>query len=190
MLGTIPDWLKPTPFVTPSSQPSGQTESNLQLEVKSPKAATTKAGIFDIFPALSYEDDNSSDDEASDDGGIYSKEEISKTLKDFRSRFSRLKLKWSQAFRDIESSHLLVTSDIAKIVTASKDLAAKVGSPCAIEGGSLQNLWQAFVHFSNKLQTNLSQSHEAIANLSNKNADLHLTLDEVQDAQTTSCCIV
>jgi hypothetical protein len=50
-------------------------------------------------------------------------------------------LKWSKALQDIESGHLLATSNIAKIITASKELVKNLGSPVALDGASYTKLW-------------------------------------------------
>jgi len=83
------------------------------LDLESPKRAAEKTGLFTIFPSLSYDDYDSSEDEEVVDRAMTS-EEVTFSIKEFRTRFAKLKQKWTSVFQDIEASHLMVTTDLDK----------------------------------------------------------------------------
>jgi len=56
--GDFPEWLlSPSLIETQAVQPLATGSTNLLIDIKSPTAANKKTDIFDIYPALSYEDD-------------------------------------------------------------------------------------------------------------------------------------
>jgi len=93
---------------------------------------------------------------------------------------------------------ILVTNNIAKLVSTSKDLASNIRVPAMVEGVTFSirvpamvegvtfsNLWQALAHLSDKLHRSVSQIHETVTSLVVKEADLCLSMDSVQDTQMT-----
>jgi hypothetical protein len=80
---------------------------------------------------------------------------------------------------------ILVTNNIAKLVSTSKDLASNIRVPAMVEGVTFSNLWQALAHLSDKLHRSVSQIHETVTSLVVKEADLCHSMDSVQDTQMT-----
>ncbi len=102
--GNFPEWLVPTSTV--ESNKKAECDPPQSLEALSPKDATAKVGIFEVFPSLSYDEDATSDEELDIPTTPDSQSEILKTLKEFHSQFTRLKFKWTKAFQEINGSHL------------------------------------------------------------------------------------
>jgi hypothetical protein len=156
-------------------------------EVLSPRWASAKTGIFEVFPSLSYEDDNVSDEESVDlssDPDNLNSGEVTQVLKEFRSRFARLKLKWTKAFQDIEGSHLLVTSDIQKLASVARNLLVSLGSPSTVDGHHFANLWDAVLQISQTLHQNIASTKDFVKDFLAKHDDLSDALFEIQSVKT------
>jgi hypothetical protein len=135
-----------------------------QLDLKSPAKAAERTGIFSLFPTLSYEDDES--DEISQEDVKVPKEDVLLAIKEFKLRFDRLKTKRSSAFQDVEVSHLLVTSDLAKVSSVTENLASAIGTPVDIEGVTYNSVWQAILQMSSRLQDSVTTLKDSIHNVS------------------------
>jgi hypothetical protein len=104
-LGNLPDWLIVPALTDPVSVDTTNMLNNEKelLDLESPKRAAEKTGMFTVFPSLSYEDYDSSEDEE--------------------------KQKWASVFQDIEANHLMVATDLDKLLLTSTALSAMLGSP-------------------------------------------------------------
>jgi predicted nucleic acid-binding Zn-ribbon protein len=130
-----------------------------QLDLVSPKKATEQAGIFSVFPTLSYDDDVENGDGT--DTPV-TKESVRDSIKEFNHRFARLKSKWTSAFQDVEVSHLLVTADLAKVSAATDTLTSAIGAPPVIDGVTFNSVWQAILHVSGRLQDGFTSLQESM----------------------------
>ncbi len=193
-LGNLPDWL----IVVTSPEPEGVvTTSRMSdgkglLDLESPKRAAEKTGLFTIFPSLSYDDYDSSEDEEVVDRAMTS-EEVTFSIKEFRTRFAKLKQKWTSVFQDIEASHLMVTTDLDKLSTTSAVLATKMGSPPdpATLDFPIASVWQAITQMYIKIQHHLASTMSTVQNHSETVEELStnvVTLQSLHDtlAQTVS----
>jgi len=153
------------------------------LEALSPKDATAKVGIFEVFPSLSYDEDATSDEELDIPTTPDSQSEILKTLKEFHSQFTRLKFKWTKAFHEIDGSNLLVTTDIQQLTEALQNLAVTLGPPKAVEGFQFHNLWKAIHAIASWLKQSCLETNVIIQELSISGDTLQMTVDDMQCAQ-------
>ncbi len=105
-----------------------------------------KVGLFDTFPALSYDKEDDLEEMfqmLSSAGGenTLESEVTHKILKEFHKRFISIKTKWTKAFHDIEGSHLMVASDILKLSRATNNLAQNIGIPINMEDKPFTSVW-------------------------------------------------
>jgi len=101
--GSLPAKLEPVDEIEESPPPLPQDP----LTLVSPKKSSDHAGIFSVFPALSYDDEV---DVVAEDNSTVTKESVLASIQEFNHRFAQLKGKWTSAFQDVEVSHLLVTA--------------------------------------------------------------------------------
>jgi len=144
-----------------------------QFKLSSPTAAAQNTGLFGIFPALSYEDENVSDSETSATSGTspnrQTMSEMIVTLNDFKHRFRRLKEKWSSAFQDIEVGHLMVTTDIERLGSLVQ---SQLGNGTSIEGTTHTNVWEALAHVASTMQHGMEATHLSVRTLADKLDDV------------------
>jgi hypothetical protein len=180
--GSYPEWLlsvQSTPVKEDSNKPEPITSTMGVLGLRSPQQAVLKTGLFDIFPALSYdEEDPVNDAEPSSS----TEETISTSIQEFCHRFARLKQKWTSAFQDVEVGHLLVTTDLAKISAATNTLLESMGQPVSIDGMTFTNVWQALVQINAKLQEGLAQVQDSTNYISDIVEDMNSNYTVMQDS--------
>jgi hypothetical protein len=176
--GIYPEWLlSAQSLVCPNLDETATVEDVLAL--KWPKQASNKTGIFDIFPALSYDDDDVSLGDT-DTVGI---DAVQTSIAEFKHRFSCLKQKWTTAFQDVEVGHLLVTTDLEQMSGVTNKLMEYVGLPLAIDGTLFTNVWQALSKTNIKLQEGITQVQDNTSYLSDLIEDISSNTAVIQDAQ-------
>jgi len=176
--GSLPAKLEPVDEIEESPPPLPQDP----LTLVSPKKSSDHAGIFSVFPALSYDDEV---DVVAEDNSTVTKESVLASIQEFNHRFARLKGKWTSAFQDVEVSHLLVTADLAKVSNATDTLASAIGTPPVIDGTTFDSVWQAILHVSSRLQHGFTSLQESITNVSldfdRLTTQHHQTMTTLQD---------
>jgi len=179
--GSYPDWL--IAAATPADVPDRDVgDVGDVLGLCSPKQASTRTGIFDVFPALSYdeEDENLKRVEMETTSP---EENVQASIQDFKHRFACLKQKWTSAFQDVEVGHFLVTSDLARISEVTNRLAASMGHPLAIDGTTFENVWQALERINSKLQEGLAHVQDSTSYISDLVEDMSSNQSVLQDSQ-------
>jgi len=122
--GNLPDWLL---LEAPAKSPPEDLTEDLQLE--SPVNAAEKTGIFNVFPALSYDDDALSGADSSASDVLLTTEEVTSSIRDFRQHFAMIKKKWTSVFQELEANHMMVATDLVKLSYSTNVLTARIGSP-------------------------------------------------------------
>jgi hypothetical protein len=145
--------------------------------VKSPRAAIDKTGIFEVPPMLSY--DSIPNDRAGLTS-VYTPTEVTSILKDFRHRFVCLKLKSFKAFQDIESSHLMVTSDIQQLADTTKFISGNSGDPVSIGGLTHSPVWQTMSCLFTMLNEKTHELRQGFKQMSQIRDSNRLHLDNLQ----------
>jgi len=136
-----------------------EEESEGKMDIKLTPKFPDQTGIFSVFPTLSYDDDA---EDLSPEISKITKEDVLLSIREFKKRFARLKMKWSSAFQDVEVSHMLVTADLAKVAKVQDTLALAIGTPSAIEGTTYNSVWQAITHMSNRLHEGFTTVQETL----------------------------
>lgn len=174
--GNYPDWL-----LAAQAESTVDVTASLEdvLTLKSPKQAVAKTGIFGIFPALSYDDE----DDIAEDLDIDPTDRLQSSVAEFKHRFARLKHKWTSVFQDVEVGHLLITADLDKVSDVTNKLVSYVGQPIEIDGTTPANLWQALSQINVKLQEGITQVQDSTNYLSDMLDEVATNSSVVQDAQ-------
>jgi hypothetical protein len=178
--GSYPDWLLEA-IVSKKVSDQNVGDVGDVLGLCSPKHENRKTGIFEVFPALSYDEEDENFVEAGPD--TLSEENLQASIRDIKHRFARLKHKWTSAFQDVEVGHLLVTSDLTKISEVTNQLAAAMGHPLAIDGTTLTNVWQALEQINSKLQEGLAHVQDSTSYISDLVEDMSSNQSVLQDSQ-------
>jgi hypothetical protein len=178
--GNYPDWL-----LAAQLDSTADVTASLEdvLTLKSPKQASVRTGIFSVFPALSYNDEDDTTDDVDVDAYIESTDKIQVSIDEFKHCFARLKNKWTSAFQDIEVGHLLITADLDKVSVVTNTLASYVGQPMEIDGTNFSNLWQALSQINLRLQQGITQVQDSTNYLSDMLDEVATNSSVVQDAQ-------
>jgi hypothetical protein len=187
--GEFPDWMPVDTHM--KSPPLEVLMEDLQLE--SPGKAIAKAGIFKVFPSLSYEDDASSGAESADSHQVLTTEEVTTSIREFKQRFAKIKRKWTAVFQDLEANHLMVATDLDKLSSSTNVLSARIGSPP--DSGTIDipvlNVWHSLTHMYSKVQHGLSNAlkliqvnSESLEDLSTNYVSIHATYDTLSQSMT------
>lgn len=191
--GIYPEWLQGE---EPSTE-AGDIQEEIMVDdgmkgvqVQTPTQADVKVGLFDSFPALSYDEED--DLEATfqmtslaEGEKALESEATHKILKEFHKRFISIKTKWTKAFHDIEGSHLMVASDISKRSRATNSLAQNIGTPITTGDKSFTSVWGGINHVMTMIHTQISELAVNTAarfdNVSKEQAETRLLLSDTQD---------
>jgi hypothetical protein len=100
--GIFPEWLQPHMSA---------------LEVV-PEGEIFEGNLLHSVPSLSFEEDSTNSKDTEGEQGVW--------IKEFKRRFTSIKLKWGKAFTDIEANHLLVVKDLQ--ASSATILASQLGT--------------------------------------------------------------
>jgi hypothetical protein len=155
--GNFPEWLDGFCGISTrglldkaSSEDSlDELSASTVLELDSPRISS---GIFSVLPALSFDDEVLDDLEEEAEVDSVPLQKVFSVVKENCKRFSRLKLKWSQSFAEVEASHLVVVKDLQKLKNSTVALRNLLGKPDPINDNERPSLWCGLRYLS-KLQS-------------------------------------
>lgn len=157
------------------------------IELDSPRIS---AGIFSVLPALSFDDEALDDFEEEAVVDLVPLQKVFSIVKENCNRFSRLKLKWSQTFAEVEASHLVVVKDLQKLKNSTVVLRNLLGKPDRINGNERPSLWCGLRHLSDSMGEKLqslsglqASSQNALETLQRDQLGLKQSMTELGEEQ-------
>jgi hypothetical protein len=126
-----PDWLAHL------KGESSSAAATPDMDLSSPRLVVGTTNVLYSVPTLSFGDDSVGSDPLD-------LEQMSSWIRELKARFSGLKPKWSQAFTEVETNHVLLVKDLQTLHSTVSALTTQVGSlPTGDFVGFGSTLWSA-----------------------------------------------
>lgn len=185
--GQKPSWMKNSPLLHLDlthekglEKGDDQRGDSKSLELESPRLSTSTMGIFTVAPNLSFESDD--DDVIVDE--LETKQDKLKVvtaLNEFRRRFLSIKYKWTQAFLEVEESHMSVVKDIKTLRDATSTLKRAIGRPEGMFEGTKEGIWAGLGYIAKQFQSSNTMCNSVkddVISINNRLVDFNQVLTE------------
>lgn len=137
-----PKWLA---FDEPSTMEEIEVEEQPQEAILTPSHAASSC-LLGLIPTLSF-------DSAASIGSNENVADVTAHLRQFRSQFSSLREKWTQAFTEVEAGYSLVVRDLQKLHHLSTSNSSAVGAAVPLGDTAPTTLWQGLSQLHQRVET-------------------------------------